>query len=145
METAASFEARFAPWSYPAILGGTMETSASYEARSAPSPYPTFVRSGGIFAILFHYAMLRSCWRSAVSTSTTQRSGAGCSITALSWSSDCEGISSRQTSLGGWTKPMVRPANVARLYGGALLEHVWNAVLDDFAIKSLPFLCCERK
>jgi hypothetical protein len=26
-----------------------------------------------------------------------------------------------------------------------LLEHVWNAVLDDFAIKSLPFLCCERK
>jgi len=41
METAASFEARFAPWSYPAILGGTMETSASYEARSAPSPYPT--------------------------------------------------------------------------------------------------------
>ena len=37
------------------------------------------------------------------------------------------------------------PANVARLYGGALLEHVWNAVLDDFAIKSLPFLCCERK
>ena len=58
------------------------ETSASYEARSAPSPYPTFVRSGGIFAILFHYAMLRSCWRSAVSTSTTQRSGAGCNITA---------------------------------------------------------------
>ena len=39
----------------------------------------------------------------------------------------------------------VRPANVARLYGGALLEHDWNAVLDDFAIKSLPFLCCERK
>src|ERR1039457_1896776 len=55
-----------------------METSASYEARSAPSPYPTFVRSGGIFAILFHYAMLRSCWRSAVSMSITQRSGAGC-------------------------------------------------------------------
>jgi hypothetical protein len=77
--------------------------------------------------------------------SITRRSGAGCSITDLSWSSDCEGISSRQTSLGGWTKPTVRPANVARLYGGALLEHVWNAVLDDFAIKSLPFLCCERK
>ena len=37
--------------------------------------------------------------------SITQRSGAGCSITALSWSSDCEGISSRQTSLGESTKP----------------------------------------
>src|SRR5450759_5590815 len=60
---------------------------------------------GGIFAILFHYAMLRNCWRSAVSMSTTQWSGAGCSITALNWSSDCEGISSRQTSLGEWTKP----------------------------------------
>jgi len=118
METAASFEARFAPWSYPAILGGTMETSASYEARSAPSPYPTFVRSGGIFAILCHYAMLRSCWRSAVSTSTTQRSGAGCSITALSWSSDCEGISSRQTSLGEWTKPTSREGSLVLLVPG---------------------------
>ena len=28
--------------------------------------------------------------------STTPRSGAGCRITALSWSSDCEGTSSRQ-------------------------------------------------
>ena len=28
--------------------------------------------------------------------SITQRSGAGCSITALSWSSDCAGISSRK-------------------------------------------------
>src|SRR5664280_2599551 len=87
----------------------------------------------------FRYAMLRSCWRSAVSTSTTRRSGAGCSITALSWSSDCEGISSRQTSLGEWTTPTVRPANVARLYGGALLEHVWDAVLDDFAIRACLF------
>jgi hypothetical protein len=26
-------------------------------------------------------------------------------ITALSWSNDCEGISSRPTSRGGWTKP----------------------------------------
>ncbi len=30
--------------------------------------------------------------------SITQRSGAGCRITARSWSSDCEGISSRPTS-----------------------------------------------
>jgi hypothetical protein len=71
----------------------------------APAPKRTSVRSGGIFAILFHYGMLRSCWRSVVSTSTTQRSGAGCSITALSWSSDCDSISSRQTSLGEWMKP----------------------------------------
>src|ERR1019366_6807836 len=98
-----------------------------------------FVRSGGIFATLFRCAMLRSCWRSVASMSITQRSGAGCSITALSWSSDCEGISSRQTSLGEWTKPTVRPANVARLYGGALLEHVWDAVLDDFAIRACLF------
>ncbi len=41
METAASFEARFAPWSYPAILGDAMETSASFDARSAPLSYPT--------------------------------------------------------------------------------------------------------
>jgi hypothetical protein len=26
-------------------------------------------------------------------------------ITALSWNSDCESISSRPTSLGEWTKP----------------------------------------
>jgi len=38
-----------------------METSASFEARSAPSSYPTFVRSGGIFAILFRYAMFSVC------------------------------------------------------------------------------------
>jgi hypothetical protein len=37
--------------------------------------------------------------------SITQRFGAGCSITGLSWSSDCEGISSRQIGLGEWTKP----------------------------------------
>jgi hypothetical protein len=37
--------------------------------------------------------------------SITQRFGAGCSITVLSWNSDCEGISSRQTSPGEWTKP----------------------------------------
>src|SRR5664280_2918081 len=61
------------------------------------------------------------------------------SITTLSWSSDCESISSRQTSLGESTKPTVRPANVARLYGGALLEHVWDAVLDDFAIRACLF------
>ena len=71
--------------------------------------------------------------------SITPRSGAGCSITALSWSSDSDSISSRQTSLGEWTKPTVRPANVARLYGGALLEHVWDAVLDDFAIRACLF------
>jgi hypothetical protein len=41
METAASFEARKAPSSYPTILGKAMETSASFEARSAPLPYPT--------------------------------------------------------------------------------------------------------
>src|SRR5260370_32362874 len=41
METAASFEARKAPSSYPTILGEAMETSASFEARSAPLPYPT--------------------------------------------------------------------------------------------------------
>jgi hypothetical protein len=34
-----------------------------------------------------------------------QRFGAGCSIKGLSWSGDCEGISSRQASLGEWTKP----------------------------------------
>src|ERR1019366_9377269 len=70
-----------------------------------PNPASYFVRCGGIFAILFRCAMLRSCWRSVVSMSITPRSGAGCSITALSWSSDCDSISSRQTSLGGWTKP----------------------------------------
>ena len=56
-------------------------------------------------SLLSRCAMLRSCWRSAVSMSITQPSGAGCSITARSWSSDCEGISSRQTSRGEWTKP----------------------------------------
>jgi hypothetical protein len=45
METAASFEARKAPSSYPTILGEAMETSASFEARSAPLPYPTVVIS----------------------------------------------------------------------------------------------------
>src|SRR5271156_5217930 len=65
----------------------------------------TTVRSGGIFAILSRCAMLRSCWRSALSMSITQPSGAGCRITARSWSSDCEGISSRPTSPGEWTKP----------------------------------------
>ena len=42
METAASFEARKAPSSYPTILGRAMETAASFEARQAPSSYPTF-------------------------------------------------------------------------------------------------------
>jgi len=70
-----------------------------------PNPASYFVRSGGIFAILFRCAMLRNCWRSAVSMSITQRSGTGCSITALNWSSDCDSISSRQTSLGESTKP----------------------------------------
>ena len=58
----------------------------------------------GIFAILSRGAMLKSCWRSVVSMSITQRSGVGCRITALSWSSDCKGISSRPTSLGESTK-----------------------------------------
>ena len=65
----------------------------------------SFVRYGGIFAILCRCAMLRNCWKSAVSMSITQQSGAGCRITARSWCSDCEGISSRQTSRGEWTKP----------------------------------------
>jgi hypothetical protein len=29
--------------------------------------------------------------------------------------------------------------------GVKLLEHVWNAELDEVAVTSLPFLCCERK
>src|ERR1035438_9782368 len=36
-----------------------------------PNPASYFVRSGGIFAILFRCAMLRNCWRSVASTSTT--------------------------------------------------------------------------
>jgi hypothetical protein len=63
------------------------------------NPASSFMSSSGIFAILFRYAMLRNCWRSVVSPSTTQRSGAGCNITSLSWSSDCDTISSRPTSL----------------------------------------------
>src|ERR1035441_2176406 len=49
-----------------------------------PNPASYFVRSGGIFAILCLCAMLRSCWRSAVSMSITQPFGAGCSITVPS-------------------------------------------------------------
>ena len=29
--------------------------------------------------------------------------------------------------------------------GVKLLEHVWNAALDEVTVTSLPFLCCERK
>jgi hypothetical protein len=29
--------------------------------------------------------------------------------------------------------------------GVTLLEHVWNAVPDEFVVGNLPFLCCERK
>ena len=47
-----------------------------------PNPASSIVPSGGIFAVLSRYAMLRNCWRSVVSTSTTQRSGAECRITA---------------------------------------------------------------
>src|SRR5262252_2556392 len=71
METAASFEVRNAPSSYPTaagngghsqgdpnsadrlfpysagILGGTMETAASFEVRNAPSSYPTAAGNGG--------------------------------------------------------------------------------------------------
>jgi predicted dinucleotide-binding enzyme len=49
------------------------------------------VRYRGIFAILSRCAMLRNCWKSAVSMSITQPSDAGCRITARSWSSDCDG------------------------------------------------------
>ncbi|SEA76662.1 hypothetical protein [Nitrosospira multiformis] len=31
---------------------------------------------------------------------------------------------------------MVRPASVARTYGAKLLEHVWNAALDEVAVTS---------
>src|ERR1019366_10419577 len=37
-----------------------------------PNPASYFVRSGGIFAILCRCAMLRSCWRSAVSMSIVE-------------------------------------------------------------------------
>jgi hypothetical protein len=29
--------------------------------------------------------------------------------------------------------------------GVMLLDHVWNAVLDEVGVMSLPFLCCEGK
>ena len=29
--------------------------------------------------------------------------------------------------------------------GTELLEHVWNARLDDVAIASMPFFCYEKK
>src|SRR5664280_1330427 len=42
----------------------------------------------------FRCAMLRNCWRSAVSMSITQRSGAGCSITVV-WSRNSFGLKRR--------------------------------------------------
>src|ERR1039457_875039 len=91
--------------------------------------------------------MLRSCWRSAVSMSITPRSGAGCNITALSWSSDCEGISSRQTSLGEWTKP-----TSARRVAGATCtgpsipgEPPSISCCQRFATPMLPSGCFARR
>jgi transposase, IS6 family len=101
------------------------------------------VRSGGIFPILFRCAMLRSCSRSVVSTSITQGSGAGCSVTVLSWSSDCDGILSRQTSLGGWTKLYVRvKGRWCYLYRaidstGATIDFLLSALRDADAAKRL--------
>ena len=42
---------------------------------------------------------------------------------------------------------MVRPDSEARLDGAELLEHVWNACLDevDVAVTSMPYLCYERQ
>ena len=87
--------------------------------------------------------MLRNCWRSVVSTSTTQRSGAGCSIRALSWSSDCDGIASRQTSLGRVDETYVRVKGCwCYLYRaidsrGATIDFLLSALRDADAAKRL--------
>jgi hypothetical protein len=41
---------------------------------------------------------------------------------------------------GESTKRIVRPASVSRLKGGALLEHVWNAVIDAYVETAFPLL-----
>jgi hypothetical protein len=70
--------------------------------------------------------------------SITQRSGAGCSITALSWSSDCDSISSRQTSLGEWTKPTPAAAQKSQftlpLARGQTCLHLKLATLPSPAV-----------
>jgi len=101
------------------------------------------VRSDGTFAILFRCAMLRNCWRSVVSTSITPRSGAGCSVTALSWSSDCDGILSRQTSPSGVDETYVRvKGRWCYLYRaidstGATIDFLLSALRDADAAKRL--------
>ena len=74
--------------------------------------------------------------------SITQPSGAGCSITARSWSSDCEGISSRQTSRGEWTKPVRVKGRWCYLYRainskGATIDFLLSALRDADAAKRL--------
>jgi hypothetical protein len=94
---------RVAVWRCERIAKWKPDPRSSNGGRPNRASY--FVRSGSIFAILFRCAMLRNCWRSVVAMSITQRYGAGYSVTALSLSSECEGILSPQTSLGEWTKP----------------------------------------
>src|SRR5271165_3206745 len=60
-------------------------------------------RPVGRMALLFPNAMLRNNGRSAVSNSITHRTGAGCSITALSWSGDCGSIIHDRRTYGRWT------------------------------------------
>ena len=74
--------------------------------------------------------------------STTQRSGAGCNITVMSWSSDCEGVSSRQTSLGESTKPTCVKGRWCYLYRaidsrGATIDFLLSAFRDADAAKRL--------
>src|SRR5664280_1540655 len=96
---------------FPGLLAGDVEESRNdiptRDLQMAADRTRPHTLCGPVVSSLLSLrcAMLRSCWRSAASMSITQRSGAGCSITALSWSSDCDSISSRQTSLGEWTKP----------------------------------------
>src|SRR5215469_1749604 len=76
-----------------------------------------------------------------ISMAITQRSGGGCSITALSWSSDCEGVSSGQTSRGVWTKPRsARRGRWCYLYrpidsAGATIDFLLSAFRDADAAR----------
>ena len=75
--------------------------------------------------------------------STTQRFSAGCSITALSWSSDCGSISSRPTSRGGLDETYVRvKGRWCYLYRaidsrGATIDFLLSALRDADAAKRL--------
>jgi hypothetical protein len=104
------------PDASPALFGWRLIQVARFE------PKVILLAAAGICAFRFPTLMWRSRWTSRACAPTTSLSGCGSNVTPQKFSADCDRVSDRAATVGGWTETYIRVKDSGLFVPGCRLD-----------------------